>query len=451
MCIRLPICFLALVISVQFFVNSATARDESMMPTLPQYSQDKHLGVATCGNTTCHALKYQENESVIRGNEYQTWLFHDRHASAYTTLLSDKSKNIAKKIGIDNPAEADICLDCHADNVDLAQQGDEFLMTDGVGCESCHGGSERWVSSHTLAPYNLRRNLQHGMYPTHDPVARTHLCASCHVGSDKKLANHTIMGAGHPRLSFELETFMARQPRHYDIDTDYIERKGNQSSMQNALIAQSVLARQVASNLTGNLMSGDTSYPELVLFDCHACHRPMSADQWSPQASSGSLKPGSIRLNDAHFLTVMSLLKHVNAGTELQRRWRTAIMELHEQSAKSRQGVQRAARKLVALSYETTAALVAISLEGGQRLLVEQTQIIFDALLTMGSSDNLRDYVEAEQLVMLLNVLHQELAKSEQRQVFINNAFKLVDNESSYSYRDLRRLLHDYLMQKSTQ
>jgi len=48
------------------------------------------------------------------------------------------------------------------------------------------------------------------MYPTEEPMERARLCLSCHLGTERKFATHEIMGAGHPRLAFELELYGSR-------------------------------------------------------------------------------------------------------------------------------------------------------------------------------------------------------------------------------------------------
>ena len=91
-------------------------------PELPQFAPHKHMGVATCGNSTCHSVTQLEVPSNVLQNEYATWLFHDGHSKAYATLLSDESKQIATKLGLKDAATADICLDCHSDNVPVERR-----------------------------------------------------------------------------------------------------------------------------------------------------------------------------------------------------------------------------------------------------------------------------------------------------------------------------------------
>ena len=78
------------------------------------------------------------------GREFEL-LLNDRHSKAYKTLLNEESRTIARKLGLKNAHTADICLDCHADNVPKDKRGPEFFISDGVGCETCHGGGENYI------------------------------------------------------------------------------------------------------------------------------------------------------------------------------------------------------------------------------------------------------------------------------------------------------------------
>jgi hypothetical protein len=49
----------------------------------------------------------------------------------------------------------------------------------------------------------------------------------------------------------------------------------------------------------------DGLFPELVLFDCYACHHPMSDKRWVPRISG--LGPGTVRLNDSSMLMVRQI------------------------------------------------------------------------------------------------------------------------------------------------
>jgi hypothetical protein len=90
------------------------------------------------------------------------------------------------------------------------------MVTDGVGCEACHGPADKWIRSHTAPGATHADNVAKGMYPTEKPVEQAKLCLSCHVGDSSRFVSHRIMGAGHPRLSFELDTFAQLAPALQD-------------------------------------------------------------------------------------------------------------------------------------------------------------------------------------------------------------------------------------------
>ncbi|ARN74588.1 multiheme c-type cytochrome [Oceanicoccus sagamiensis] len=259
---------------------------------LPQYDDDKHLGVASCASSVCHGKsKPVEGENVML-NEYRTWSTEDRHARAYQTLLSKESKRIARNLGLKSAHTADICLDCHADNVANDKRGPKFQINDGVGCEACHGGGEQWIESHTEEGVTHQQNLDKNMYPTEDGLARAKLCLSCHYGTRDKLTTHKIMGAGHPRLSFELETFTANQPSHYLVDADYKQRKGEFSGFTMWIVGQIETAKASLELMDAYLISENQLVPELYFYDCHACHHPMSDTRWGQL----KLKPAFLRV-----------------------------------------------------------------------------------------------------------------------------------------------------------
>ena len=110
---------------------------------LPIADKDSHMGVFSCAGSTCHgAVQPWQNANILQ-NEYITWQRKDKHAKAYQVLLNERSKRIARNLGLKSAHTAKICLDCHADNVLEARRYRTFQITDGVTCEACHGGAGR--------------------------------------------------------------------------------------------------------------------------------------------------------------------------------------------------------------------------------------------------------------------------------------------------------------------
>lgn len=271
-------------------------------------SSNLHEGVASCAASQCHGATKVSAQQAVQMNEFALWQEFDPHAKAYDILLTPASQAIASKLGLGKAESAKVCLDCHADNVPAEKRGARFQIDDGVGCEACHGGSENWLPSHAKAKHE--DNLAAGLYPTEEPIARSALCLSCHAGTRDRMITHRIMGAGHPRLSFELDTFTWLHP-HYQIDKDYEQRKGRFDGLRDWGIGQGTAAQNSLDILLDEKSGWHGIFPELVLFDCHACHRSMTGRQWGPRQGTG-LGPGVVRLNDANLV----MFRHVLAAVD---------------------------------------------------------------------------------------------------------------------------------------
>ena len=195
---------------------------------LPYETKAANVGVVNCANSLCHGSASSWKDSNILQNEYITWSRVDKHATrAYQVLFDERSRRIARNLGLKEPAhETRLCLDCHTYNPAPAQRGERFKIADGISCEACHGPAEKWIQSHVAPRATHADNLADGLYPTNEPLAQARLCLSCHFGNKDKFVTHRMMGAGHPRLAFELDTFSQTQPPHFVIDADWQKRKG---------------------------------------------------------------------------------------------------------------------------------------------------------------------------------------------------------------------------------
>src|SRR5688572_11334 len=225
------------VLSVSMLYGAAASAQ-----ALPYEAKGKHLGVVNCANSLCHGSVSPWKDSNVLQTEYVTWSRVDKHHTrAYPVLLGERSQRIARNLGLKEPAhESKVCLDCHAHNVAPAQQGERFKPADGVSCEGCHGPAEGWIQSHTAPGAAHADNVKRGLYPTSQPVALARLCLSCHLGNRDKWVTHRMMGAGHPRMSFELDTFAQTQPPHFVADADWQRRKGSYDAVRLWAVGQAV-------------------------------------------------------------------------------------------------------------------------------------------------------------------------------------------------------------------
>lgn len=268
----------------------------------------QHLGVASCASSTCHGSSVAFTQSNVLQNEFRTWNEQDPHAQAYKTLESPESATIAKKLGLESAATADLCLGCHSSNsVPMSARGPDFSLRDGVGCETCHGGAQNYLASHTKASH--QDNVSAGLTALEDPLERAKLCISCHVGnSDDRKITHEIMGAGHPRLSFEVNTFSSIQPAHFVVDADYVERKGQPNALQLWAVGQLVASEQLLANIANFPRSG--LFPELAHMDCLGCHQGLNRIDWAPNPLT-QLAPGALRFNDSYLLSSYQLAQAI--------------------------------------------------------------------------------------------------------------------------------------------
>jgi hypothetical protein len=305
-----------------------------------------HLGVASCAGSNCHgASEPLENSSVMQ-NEYTIWSKQDRHRKAYAVLLEPRAIAMAKALGYPDAANQKICLDCHADNVPTSQRGREFQISDGVGCEACHGGASAWLGSH-ISGATHEQNIKAGLYPTDQPVSRAEKCLTCHLGDRTKFVDHRLIGAGHPRLPFELNTFTATEPSHYHVTEKYIERKGKITDMQVWAAGEAVTLAKRMDVVLDPKLSHEGLYPEFVMFDCQSCHHTYDSLH-APRPTATGLGPGLPKFNDANAVMLQIALSRV-APAEA-RALEQHVMNLHKATANDWAAVQREAAAIRAIA-----------------------------------------------------------------------------------------------------
>jgi hypothetical protein len=240
-----------------------------------------------CASQPLPRLPSASGASNVLQNEYVTGRRVDKARARVPGPAQRQEQAHRENLGLKEPAhEAKICVDCHGHNPPAASRGERFKASDGIGCEACHGPAEKWIASHVAPGATHEDNVRNGLYPTSDPVALARLCLSCHFGNKDKFVSHRIMGAGHPRLSFELDTFTQTQPPHFVVDEDWQKRKGRFDGVRVWAIGQALAAQESLDVVLDPKRGRDGLFPELVVFDCHACHHPMSETRWKPRVGT---------------------------------------------------------------------------------------------------------------------------------------------------------------------
>lgn len=362
-----------------------------LLAVAPSFShaERRYLGVGTCSSSNCHGSVSPKKSTNVLQNEFVTWFKHDKHSGALKALYGEDAKRIALNLGIGDPWKEKECLDCHALNVPEELRGERFSIEDGVSCESCHGPSEGWIRSHVEKDATHAENLSRGMTDLSSLSNRANLCARCHFGSEERPIDHRIYGAGHPRLTFELDTFEAVGPRHWLLDADYESRKGKYDATKAWLtsqLSQSRLALQKFLKDVGTV-------PDFSNLYCYSCHHSLEEKQFRTRSYGGH--PGAPRLNISHLLIVARAtapIESLGAG-ELP----ISLSQLHNPDM-----VRSGAEKALSEVSRIEKSLEHHALSARDRDTMKQE------LVALGKSGEIYDYEIAEQIAMGLSALGAE-------------------------------------------
>ncbi len=170
----------------------------------------QYNGNGACTGSGCHdADKPAKHCGQNIGDESNIWKDKDPHSKASKSLSNKKSKEMAAKLKIADATTDARCLSCHG--MTPAKKGSKFgkdALTNAVGCESCHGASEKWLDPHkdecwtdkqraAMSAADMESKL--GLVDTRNLAVRGQMCVSCHLSIDADMVE-----AGHPALAFEM-------------------------------------------------------------------------------------------------------------------------------------------------------------------------------------------------------------------------------------------------------
>ena len=459
----------------------------------------QNLGMSSCYN--CHANSHRENvlaaelglragDRWIAGNEMLIWSGRgsvsdtantepgaesevaalpssggaatiDRHAQAYTSLLSETAVRIGETLG--RPAHRDVrCLACHSAFPAQSLSNDvpglvdeQFLgdvrMTSGVSCEGCHGAAGRrsselpgqtstvgdsgWGTQHFTDEQwryrNPQEKFEYGYADVHSVIPRTRLCLSCHSGNAAmgRVLTHEMYAAGHPPLPpFELETFQNQMPKHWReitekdpaLQQDYSSRSGRAippgtiRTTRNVLISALItfsesltltadLAEGVATGTEKPAILGSESqtdaWPELARFECYACHHDLRHNNWRSTSQEPG-RPGRPRLHSFPHVLANVAFSTVDPTTRAMDRESLLRRATLQAPFGDRTALIAAAR---ALARE--AADAATQLDADERVSVDVLSLRERLLQT--AAETVIDYDSARTLVWASLILEQ--------------------------------------------
>ncbi len=396
----------------------------------------KYIGSASCSSSNCHGAGSLQNKSNVRQNEFNTWFNHDPHATAYSALESSQGQQIANNLGLGNATQAQVCLNCHTTNVSENRRAGRFRANEGVSCEGCHGPGSLWLSSHSNPATSRSELISHGLYDTWNSTSKAELCLSCHLGDQNQKITHKIMAAGHPRLVFELVTFSDAQPRHYDIDRDYIQRKEPYRQIKEWAIGQAQYGYQFLDLLIGTDKTENALFPELALYECHTCHHNPKKVRWN-RLDNEEDRPGRIKINGSSLLATQIITSII--APEYGIRIRDLRASIRQKTISNEGNISEIASKGKEL-FKTVKKTIE------SRTITNDDGIaILEQILTIGRKGTLRELSSAEQSVMAIALITNDLPREseyfhapDEITTVLENLYTILSDENAFSPQRLK-------------
>lgn len=241
------------------------APSTSVTAPLPPGPSALVVGVGGCAGRGCHGALEGEKpwQTAATG-----WLKWDKHGRAFAALQSERSAGIITRLGDGwKPAPTEArCLACHVAPA-LADKPSP-LHADGVGCESCHTTPGRatgdWLTAHWQ-----HADTGGAMRSLRTAADRAAACVGCHVGAAGREVTHDLIAAGHPRLNFDLLTYLELMPQHWDTTRD---TEAKPAAWQAGQLASATAALTLAADRA----AGPGPWPELADRNCFACHHGLT-------------------------------------------------------------------------------------------------------------------------------------------------------------------------------
>ncbi len=396
------------------------------MGTAATASASRHEGVATCASTTCHGAARPLAGTPVLQNEYVTWSEFDPHAGAFRTLENERSAAMARRLGIGPAERAPACLACHSEVATAPARGARFQQDDGIGCEACHGPASGWLATHDDGPPDSHeQSVRAGLRALNEPEVRGALCVACHVGSGNRLATHAMLAAGHPRLSFELDTFSelwrtSGGREHY--------RRSEAEATQVWLTGLAVASLASVDQLQAGV--GGAPLPEFSAFNCYSCHRSMGRRD-EPFAPGGA--PGALRINDSALRLLATAMEVLEPGRGAALVGATEALQ--RAANEDRTALATAADALRKQLVGLESALERTPVQAADR------QAILSAILQASGTGAYPDYATAEQAAMAVVVLLGDTRTSPRQAADIDALFAALDDDTAFDQLRFARML----------
>jgi Cytochrome c554 and c-prime len=399
---------------------------------VPASSQQigQYSGPGSCAASNCHGSVTPRTATPIRQNEYSIWAAQDRHTRAYAVLSNPVAVRMGKILKLQSPPSSENkCRACHTLNVPENVRAQTFQGEEGVSCENCHGPAVGWLGPHTTRGWTREQSIKLGQYETRDLLARSEKCMSCHVGTAEKRVDHEMIAAGHPDLTFELDTFSALMPRHWRFPSEGDAWAG----VQEWGIGQAVQLREALSRLSRS--ATEPSWPEFAELDCFSCHHNLTSpqDSWRQARGYQGRNPGAPAWNASRYVVFRHLVDQVNPEASRQLNAQLEKVTTLVGSRVDREQIASAAKQAANVADQIARQL------RGQKYDRELSTRVMQAIAADGTPIAEQGERSAEQAAFALDAIslayqkNEKLGTEQELQAAIKRLFDQLQNPSAYN------------------
>ncbi len=406
--------------------QTPSATDQTKAPASKPGS---YTGPGGCAASNCHGSVQPKTTTRIPQNEYSIWAAQDKHSRAFMVLSNPVSVRMGKILKINAPNTEHKCLACHAVDVPADLRAQTFKLEDGVSCENCHGPAVGWLGPHTTKGWTHEQSIKAGMYDLRDYVHRSERCVSCHVGTAEKQVDHEMIAAGHPDLTFELDTFSSAMPRHWRPARD----REAWADVQEWAVGQAVQLREALNRLDRHV-AGST-WPEFSEMECFACHHSLTRpqDSWRQERGYPDRRPGATEWNASRYIVFRHIATQVNRDTGARLDAELSKLTDMVGNWSDRAQIQASAKQASQLADQIAQQL------DRQQYDQALTQRVMQDIAADGTNIANTGERSAEQAAMALDSLEVAYGKSAGGKnvpglrTSINELFKQLNNPSAYN------------------
>jgi hypothetical protein len=278
------------------------------------------------------------------------------------------------------------------------------------------------------------------MYDDRDLISRSQKCLTCHLGTSEKFVDHQMIAAGHPDLYFELASFSAVMPKHWQERRDSAGKEDPWFDVRALFVGQAVQLREQLRRVARNAQG--PNWPEYSELDCFACHHSLTAakDSWRQELGYANRRPGNPPWNLSRYV-VLAIIEDDRSGAPTLSQEIDRLYRLVSTPSSDRDQIASRASSAAALADRLVQQMTSVPVDQTWALRMLRGLPVHGML---AASQGER---AAEQIAMALDSLfvaytrNARLEKSDAIREAIHGLFKQLDDPSSYDPRKFAQQL----------